>query len=199
MNKKPYWTNDDKLYLYKKCGESAGARICDSHALAEDVRSYAFEKALKTLDEIRPQPGTTKEQCLDCIAYTRVLNAIKHLNTKRVTMVTKATPITPTDYIPDEDDPDAKSEGIIVPAPASRLKAEWKDTYHNKRQTLWGVEKKIAVLLEQGYSHTAVRMRLKLSKVVYRRKIENLQLRFAQCFSGYKAHLAKTDRPESQS
>ena len=197
MNKKPYWTNDDKLYLYKKCGEFATSRIFDSHALAEDVRSYAFEKALKTLDEIRPQPGTTKEQCLDRIAYTRVLNAIKHLNTKRVAMVTKATPITPTDYIPDEDDPDAKSEGIIVAAPASRLKAEWKSTYKNNRQTLWGVEKKIAVLLEQGYSHTAIRKRLGLSEEGYRRKIKNLQVRFAQCFSGYKAHLAKMGQGKS--
>ena len=197
MNKKPYWTNDDKLYLYKKCGESAGARICDSRALAEGVRSDAFEKALKTLDEIRPQPGTTKEQCLDCIAYTRVLNAIKHLNTKRVTMVTKAMPITPTDYIPDEDDPDAKSEGIIVAAPASAT--EWKREYHNQRKLLRGIEYKMAVLLEKGWSLTAIKERLHLSDRVLKRKVKNLRVRFAQCFSGYKAHLAKTDRPESQS
>ena len=188
--------------LFKKFWSAYPRKVGKTTCLSKFERIFkgkapAEQRSLleRMLSAIRPQPGTTKEQCLDCIAYTRVIDAIRHLGAKKVTMVTKATPITPTDYIPDEDDPDAKSEGIIVAAPASAT--EWKREYHNQRKLLRGIEYKMAVLLEKGWSLTAIKERLHLSDRVLKRKVKNLQVRFAQCFSGYKAHLAKMGQGKS--
>lgn len=180
-----YWTTDDKVYLYKKCAEFATSRIFDSRALAEDVRSYAFEKALASLDHIRPQAGTTKEKCLECIAFSRVLDAIKHINTRKVAMVVNAVPVSPTDYIPDEDDASDESEGIALELPEIPL---WKSEYYRERRQLRGLEYKIAIRLENGLSLERIQWELGLSRGMLKRKVKNLRVRFAQCFRGYKAY-----------
>ena len=95
-------TDDPKLYLYEQCRRFAAADCPDDLAPAiDDVAHDAFEQALKELPHLRPQPGKTLANCIEGLACLRVIDAYKHLKTKKERRARDARRVSPTDALPD--------------------------------------------------------------------------------------------------
>lgn len=93
---------DHKMYLYRQCQRFAAADCPEElQGYVDDVTHDAFKQALKELPDLQPQPGKTLENCIEALACLRVIDAYKHLKTRKERRHRDARRVSPTDALPD--------------------------------------------------------------------------------------------------
>lgn len=204
--------NDHKMYLYEQCRRFAAADCPDElQGYVDDVAHNAFAKALKELPNLHPQPGKTMENCIEALACLRVIDAYRSLKMDKERNVREATPVTPTDTMPDED---AHQVEMMLPDSCDavdRLVAEidahfvpeWVREFRRVRNSLYGRDRELAnaILAEADrtveYGRTnrvnrqSLRAKLRMSRREYDYRLGRLRRRFRKAWDLFKDYYTK--------